>query len=466
MARVLPQQMPFPLPALGNLWDRLTHPAPAIKGIERRQAQTLSSILAALVPIGLIIALITPLLEPGASLNFGVLATVAALVGIYILSRTQHFRVAGLLMVAIINIGIYVVTLVSTTVDSINTLNLVLGLLIVSTMVLPNWMTMVLLGINLVAMILLPILVPGVPSTVGVIRVFILGSIFLLISIRYREVVERDRRAQINEAYEQTRLANDALNVANKDLIAANHLAQESIRLKSEFVSTMSHELRTPLNAILGFCGIILEGMGGEFDDEGRRMLERINANSTRLLTLINEVLDLAKIESGRLELVSAEMNPGPLAESWRSQTHVLAEQNNLDFIIDIDPALPLAVYGDPERLTQIGINLLSNAFKFTENGSVTLSMKRDNENWIIAVTDTGIGIPPHAINYIFDEFRQVDGSSKRVYGGTGLGLAICRNLVRMMRGQIKVTSELGKGSTFSVTLPLITQQETVLKSA
>jgi len=241
-----------------------------------------------------------------------------------------------------------------------------------------------------------------------------------------------------------------------KDLRKANALAQESVRLKSEFMSTMSHELRTPLNAIIGFCGIMLEGMGGEIDDDARHMLERVNGNSTRLLSLINEVLDLAKIEAGRLELVSEPMSVRALVERWRSQTAVLAEQKGLSFNVEIDPRLPEKLYGDPERLTQIAVNLLSNAFKFTEKGGVNLVLGRLDGAWLIQVSDTGIGIPPHAINYIFDEFRQVDGSSRRMYGGSGLGLSIVRHLSRMMNGSVSVTSDLGKGSVFTVKLPLV----------
>jgi signal transduction histidine kinase len=244
------------------------------------------------------------------------------------------------------------------------------------------------------------------------------------------------------------------------ELREATLLAQESARLKSEFINTMSHELRTPLNAILGFSGIMLEGMGGEIDDEARHMLERIDSNSNRLLNLINEILDLAKIESGRMELVSVPVYPRRLAEQWQSQMQVLAQQKGLDFEFSVDPALPEMVIADPERITQIGANLLSNAFKFTEQGSVKLELECNDSEWIIRVTDTGVGIPPHAIDYIFDEFRQADGSYMRAYGGTGLGLAIVRSLCRMMNGSVRCTSELGEGSVFTVTLPLITQSE------
>lgn len=245
-----------------------------------------------------------------------------------------------------------------------------------------------------------------------------------------------------------------------RDLIKANALAKESARLKSEFMSTMSHELRTPLNAVLGFCGIMLEGMGGEFDEETRHMLERINSNSNRLLSLINEVLDLAKIESGRMEIISSPVVPRSLINQWQAQMNVLAIQKGLKFETYIAPDVPDIIYTDPERITQIAANLLSNAFKFTERGTVKLNLECQETTWTLTVSDTGIGIPPHAINYIFDEFRQLDGSSKRVYGGSGLGLAIVRNLCLMMGGNVKAVSTLGEGSTFTVTLPLIVQPQ------
>jgi two-component system sensor histidine kinase ChiS len=274
------------------------------------------------------------------------------------------------------------------------------------------------------------------------------------------------QRADVRRTNEIGLLANAFNQMTEKlgkniqELRQATAVAQESVRLKSEFINNMSHELRTPLNAIIGFCGIMLEGMGGEIDDEARHMLERVNSNSVRLLNLINEILDLAKIEAGRIELVSTPVSPHDLAEQWHSQMQALAKQKNLSFEFHIDPTLPQTLYADPERVTQIAVNLLGNAFKFTEQGSVTLDLTREEAAWVIQVSDTGIGIAPHAINYIFDEFRQVDGSPQRAYGGSGLGLAIVRNLCRMMRGTVRCTSELGQGSTFTVTLPLVTASE------
>lgn len=241
---------------------------------------------------------------------------------------------------------------------------------------------------------------------------------------------------------------------ANKELARQTALAREATRLKSEFLATMSHELRTPLNAINGFTGIMLfdEDI---MDEDNVHMLRRIEANADRLLTLINDVLDLSKIEAGRVEIIDEPVNVPTLVEQWIGETAVLAENKQLPLEVDVVDNFPTSIYGDPTRLAQIAKNLLSNAIKFTSDGHVKLSVSIIDNYWQIDVEDTGIGIPPHAKNYIFDEFRQVDGSTKRVYGGTGLGLAITRNLVLMMDGTISVESELGQGSTFTVRLPL-----------
>jgi signal transduction histidine kinase len=246
---------------------------------------------------------------------------------------------------------------------------------------------------------------------------------------------------------------------ARDEALAANRLAQENTRLKSEFLATMSHELRTPLNAIEGFTGIILNRMGGaEFNAKSQDYLERIRANSNRLLQLINDFLDLSRIESGRLELANQPFTPAELAKRWQREVGVLAEKKGLQFTMHVDSALPDKVYGDEEAISKVAINLLGNAIKFTEQGQVNLSLVSDDSKWEIIVEDTGIGIPPHARDFIFEEFRQVDQTSKRKYGGTGLGLAIVQRYTRAMGGSVNVKSELGKGSTFTVTLPYKSQ--------
>ncbi len=241
-------------------------------------------------------------------------------------------------------------------------------------------------------------------------------------------------------------------------LRTATAKAKEAARVKGEFLSTMSHELRTPLNAIIGFSDMLLMGMSGALNAKQEHKVQRLQENGKRLLELVNDTLDLTRIEAGRIELNPQPFAPTAMAERLTEQMGVLAQQNNLTFDTDIDPDLPMTLMGDEKRIEQVVVNLLANAFKFTDEGSVMLDIRANlvNKTWIIAVTDTGIGIPPHAKELIFEEFRQLDGSTRRVFKGSGLGLAITKQLVRVMDGQIAVESEVNVGSTFSVTLPLI----------
>lgn len=243
-----------------------------------------------------------------------------------------------------------------------------------------------------------------------------------------------------------------------KELRVATAKAREASRIKSEFLANMSHELRTPLNAIIGFSDMLLIGMTGELNDKQQHKIERLKENGIRLLTLVNNILDITRIEAKRIEIVNRPFSPRSLANRLQSQMEPLAQQSHLAFHVTVNPVVPETMVGDEQRLEQVVTNLLSNAFKFTEQGTVSLEMDADLNNniWSIAVTDTGIGIAPHAKELIFEEFRQADGSSARAYKGSGLGLAIARNLVRIMSGQISIESELGKGSTFKVTLPIV----------
>ncbi|PJF44736.1 MAG: hypothetical protein CUN55_02345 [Phototrophicales bacterium] len=279
-----------------------------------------------------------------------------------------------------------------------------------------------------------------------------------VIQLREKELTEYNRRLE-----ERVKERTAELKEARDKALAAQRIAQENSRLKSEFLSTMSHELRTPLNAIEGFTSIMLSGMGVELSPRAEDMVKRIASNSKRLLQLINDFLDLSRIESGRLELVDAPVALRDLARRWENDISILAEEKGLEFTVHIDPELPATILTDEDALHKIVTNLLSNAIKFTKQGSVKLGLqKMQNDEWAVVVSDTGIGIPPHAREYIFEEFRQVDGSSKREYGGTGLGLALVQKLTRAMNGRVLLDSELGEGSTFTVILPLRTPVETL----
>ena len=225
---------------------------------------------------------------------------------------------------------------------------------------------------------------------------------------------------------------------------------------KSQFVASMSHELRTPLNAIIGLTEMMVSNAARFGTEKAVEPLRRVHGAGTHLLGLINQVLDLSKIEAGKLELSPETVNLAPLLEDVIGTARQLAEQNKNRLVVESPDNLGTLTV-DPMRLRQILLNLLSNACKFTKQGEVKLRVKKvvDGRNWIeIAVADTGIGMTAEQQAKLFEEFTQADSSTARQYGGTGLGLAITRKLARMMGGDVTVTSEPGKGSVFTVRLP------------
>jgi signal transduction histidine kinase/HAMP domain-containing protein len=243
-----------------------------------------------------------------------------------------------------------------------------------------------------------------------------------------------------------------------QELAEKSRQVEEASRHKSEFLANMSHELRTPLNAILGFTELIQDGIYGEVNEKVAQQLARVQANGKHLLGLINDVLDLAKIEAGQLELQQGPVALGAAVRAIESSTAALALAKKLELVIDLEPGLPV-IEGDERRLTQVLLNLVGNAIKFTEKGTVTISAKHSGETVEIAVGDTGPGIPAADQERVFEAFHQLDSSSTRRQGGTGLGLAIARQIVELHGGEIGVESEPGRGSRFFFTLPIRAQR-------
>ncbi len=233
---------------------------------------------------------------------------------------------------------------------------------------------------------------------------------------------------------------------------------RELDRLKSSFLANMSHELRTPLNSILGFTDVMLEGLDGnltEFMDNDLRLIQK---NGQHLLHLINDVLDMAKIESGRMNLHPETFKVHSVLDEVASITSTLASEKNLSLFIDEGSDAELEIYADNTRLRQVMINLVNNSIKFTEKGKISISAKpMDGARVLISVKDTGIGIPPDKLDAVFQEFTQVDTSTTRKAGGTGLGLPISRRLVEMHGGRLwaESTGVDGEGCTFFVELPV-----------
>ena len=243
----------------------------------------------------------------------------------------------------------------------------------------------------------------------------------------------------------------------NADLVTElrenNVQLERANRLKSEFLASVSHELRTPMNAIIGYTKLMLDGLDGEITEQQEADLKRVAQAADNLLALINDLLDLSKIEAGRMEIHPEEVELTVIVNEVMELVRPAASAKGLQVRSFITSQLPKA-FVDPAKTRQILANLMANAVKFTDRGNVTLE-GAEAQGWItVAISDTGIGIPAQALGFIFEEFRQADSSTTRKYGGTGLGLAITRRLVELQGGRIWVDSEHGRGSTFRFTLP------------
>ena len=256
---------------------------------------------------------------------------------------------------------------------------------------------------------------------------------------------------------ELQRLADEQQRAA-AELRALNERLEQASRAKSEFLANMSHELRTPMNAILGFTEMMRDGLYGEVPAELEEPLADIQANGRHLLRLINDVLDLSKIEAGRMELVLHEYSVVEVVEAVRASLRSLAADKGLEFVAQVEPDLPIA-HGDAKRITQCLMNLAGNALKFTRQGRVEIGADARRRDLVYRVTDTGIGIPKDELENVFAEFRQVDATVTREFGGTGLGLSITKKFVEMHGGRIWVESEPGQGSTFRFSIPLRVQE-------
>jgi PAS domain S-box-containing protein len=237
------------------------------------------------------------------------------------------------------------------------------------------------------------------------------------------------------------------------ELEVAKDKAEAADRLKSAFLATMSHELRTPLNSIIGFTGIILQGIVGPLNDEQKKQLQMVRASAQHLLSLINDVLDISKIEAGQLQTAYESFDLRSAIEKTAESARPLAAKKGLDLICTVSDEIG-TIPGDRRRVEQVLLNLISNAVKFTEKGSVKIECEPEGDAISIRVVDTGIGVKAQDMGTLFQAFRQLDSGMTRKYDGTGLGLSISKRLVELMGGQIRVTSEWGSGSTFGFYLP------------
>jgi len=265
----------------------------------------------------------------------------------------------------------------------------------------------------------------------------------MLSEIRARDQALEHHRKTLEETVERR----------THELSVAKDAAEAANRTKSGFLATMSHEIRTPMNGVMVMAELLA---GAGLDRRLQRYAEVIVKSGQTLLAIINDILDLSKIEAGKLSLERIDVDPVEIADDVISLYWERALSKGLGLAARVAPGVPLRILGDPVRLNQILSNLVNNALKFTERGHVLLSIYHDGKRLHIAVSDTGIGIPPEKIGALFAAFSQADQSTTRKFGGTGLGLTICQKLAQAMGGQIAVTSQVGKGSTFTVSIPVV----------
>jgi PAS domain S-box-containing protein len=286
------------------------------------------------------------------------------------------------------------------------------------------------------------------------------GELTAIVTILHDRTEELEKARLYEELKRSSEQLEHKVRAATAELVRHNELLrrqhielEQASALKSQFLANMSHEFRTPLNAILGYTSMLLQGVSGDVSAQQKRSLSRIDSNARHLLAIINDILDIARIEAGKMPLTISDFQVSELIDEVAAELEPLIARSPITVKVETPASLP-AVRSDRQKVKQIVLNLLSNALKFTSEGWVRVAAGHEGDHVVITVEDTGIGIAPADQERIFEDFRQADSSPTREYGGAGLGLAICRRLAVMLDGRITLESALGKGSTFGLVLP------------
>jgi signal transduction histidine kinase len=390
------------------------------------------------------------------SLYIGNTGILVGLVVIFLINRYGHNIFAGSLFILVLLTAISVTDVPEQIVGGRSTFYFTVPILIASVVLRP-WASFIVAGIVSVIIGYLDMVllhnVPGIPTMLG----FFAFAFVAWLSANSLENALQELRAINAELDQRVEDRTRELRVANRQLEEANEHLRELDRLKSRFVSMVSHELRTPLTGIQGFAEMIQTGVYGEVNDQQKNALKRILVNTTQLVSIVNDLLDQARIEAGQLSVQNKPFAPRELADDLHATMDLLAQAHSLSLETEVDSDMPDFLLGDRNRLHQILVNLINNAIKFTDEGGITVRFYRpDRAHWAFDVTDTGPGIPEDSVDDIFEPFRQLDSSSTRRHKGVGLGLSIVKQLVELMDGSIIVESALGEGTTFTVILPIV----------
>jgi signal transduction histidine kinase len=452
-----------------NAWDSLTQPALTIvHPQEQRRSRLLAGILLVVLAVGALILLVRALQVPASIDDADYMASAAALsaiAGLYALARRGHTDFAA---AALITLMLVLFVVVAFAPNSLDTLLYFATLPILLTALFFSIRQVV--GVAALAVVV-PLLLSQVSGEMTLMNVMdaaqfiLLSTAVVVVYMNHTRALEQIRRRELQAAYDQVRASEQVLEqrvqertrelqIATEQAERAREQAEQANRIKSQFLASMSHELRTPLNAILTFTELILRGTFGPVNAEQIDYLQKSLQSGRHLLSLINDVLDITKIQAGMMKLFiendfEVEKELGIVAASAEK----LLRDKPVQLVMDVDGSLP-TLRCDKRRIRQVLLNLLSNAIKFTDEGTITLSAKKREDDVLFAVIDSGPGIAEDQHAIIFEPFVQTEAGIRHA-GGTGLGLPISKQLIEAHRGRLWVESTLGQGAAFFATIPL-----------
>lgn len=428
----------------------LTKPDDTLKGDQRQKAASLIAMTLIFMPLGLIVVLATPIQNilngnGFTTINSGGLVALSIALIAYVFSRTKYYQIGAYMIVATAAIGVIISTLSSGAPVSETTLFFISMSIILSSLLLNSWSTVVTGAIAImIAFFLHTITTDGTQDLpVSILGFMLLTTGVLVLTARMRE-----------QNWSILISTQDELKLRIEEADDARQKAERSDHVKSTFLASMSHELRTPLNAIINFTRFVVKGIQGPVTDDQVETLNNVIISGKHLLNLINDVLDMSKIESDSLNLfVSDDVEIANILGDVATMGQALLDGKAVDLTVDIEESLPL-IRGDQQRIHQIFLNIVSNACKFTESGTITLAAKQENSEILVSIADTGPGIAKEDMESVFEAFKQTT-TGLRQGGGTGLGMPITKSLVEAHYGKIHMESTVGAGTEFHIHLPV-----------